>query len=209
MIDHIITRRRDLSECLTSRVMRSTQCSTDHMMQRTSNVASVRPPVRKKGMTSRKLNTVLLKSERTAMELENLISNTLCADMQNSSTSVVSTENLPEVTEEWAMLSKKLYDTSAEQLEFQKKRHRDWLDESNEEIVTIVKEKNLTHNNYLSRPTRANKLKWKELQRRVQRTTRDAKDKWWGDQARIKQRCADEGRIQAFYEGIKRVSGNQ
>ena len=200
MIDHVITRKDDMSECLSSRSMRGAQCNTDHMMQRVIIVATVRPPVRKTGMRAKRLNTALLKNEQKVLELKHSISGILA---QPESTRM----NQQDVTEEWASLSKRLYDTSVEQLGFQKKRHQDWFDENEEEIANTIAEKNKAHNKYLCRPTRANKQKWKEMQQRVQRVTRELKDKWWENNAREIQRCADEGRIQAFYESIKKVSG--
>ena len=74
MIDHVITRQTDLCECLSSRSMLGAQCNTDHMMQRAILVATVRPPLQKKGMKTKRLNTALLKSEEEAAELKNSIS---------------------------------------------------------------------------------------------------------------------------------------
>ena len=38
-------------------------------------------------------------------------------------------------------------------------------------------------------------------------TDRELKNSWWENNAKEIQLCADTGRIQAFYEGIKKVSG--
>ena len=57
MTDHVITRQTDLCECLSSRSMRGAQRNTNHLMQRAILVATVRPPMRKKGMKSKRLNT--------------------------------------------------------------------------------------------------------------------------------------------------------
>ena len=64
MIDHYMTRRRDFRECLVTRVMRGAQCGTDHLMQRMTLFADVRPSVRMTGVKFKKLNTAVLKTER-------------------------------------------------------------------------------------------------------------------------------------------------
>ena len=84
----------------------------------------------------------------------------------------------PDVSEERAALSMALYDTSAETLGFMKKRRQDWFNENNAAIVRIVAEKNQAHNNYLSRPSQSNELKWKELQTKVRDITREMKNTW-------------------------------
>ena len=204
MLDHMITRKKDMSECLITRVMRGAQCNTDHMMQRTIVAAKIRPPVRKTGMKSKKLNTHLLKSELKATELRNSLTAKLGTTV-NQPTPNAATP--PDVTVEWASLSETLHETSIETLGFMKKRHQDWFDENDASIAELVAEKNKAHNNYLSRPSRSNKLKWKELQTKVRDLTRELKNTWWENNAKEIQCCADTGRIQAFYEGIKKVNG--
>ena len=93
---------------------------------------------------------------------------------------------------------------STEILGYQKKRHQDWFDENDADIARVVKEKNNAHNNFLNHPTRNNNQKWKDLKRKVQMTTREMKNAWWDNNAKEIQRCADEGKLQAFYEGIKK-----
>ena len=191
-----------MAECLIARAMRGAQCDTDHIMQRAIVVAKIRPPVRKTGMKKTKINTNLLKNDVKSTELRNNITAKLLTNQRSSNN-----QNLPDVTEEWADFSKTLYDTTTETLGFLKKRHQDWFDDNDAAIAKLVFEKNSAHNNFLSKPTRANKSKWKELQARVQVLTREMKNSWWEKNAREIQQCADTGRVQAFYEGIKRVSG--
>ena len=88
-----------------------------------------------------------------------------------------------------------------------RKKHRDWFHENNQKRAHIISEGNKAHKNFLSRPCKANKQRYKYLQREVQLTTRILQNTWWEQQARDMQACADEGRVQNFYEGIKRVSG--
>ena len=57
MIDHVVTRRHDAKECRVTRVMRGAECSSVHLMQRTVLSMKIRPPICKRGISSRKLIT--------------------------------------------------------------------------------------------------------------------------------------------------------
>ena len=102
MIDHIITRKRDHSECLITRVMRGAQCNTDHSMQRAILVTSIRPPMRKTGLSAEKLNTAHLKCVQKASEFQTAITGALSPSSDGQVSQCV--------TEEWASLYKKLHD---------------------------------------------------------------------------------------------------
>ena len=128
MLDYIITKMRDVPECLITRVMHGAQSNTDHTMQRSIVTAKIRPSVRKTGTQSKKLNTALLRCEPKAMELRNYLATKLGTMTDQPLSSAVTT---PDISEEWAALSMALYDTSAETLGFMKKRHQDWFDENN------------------------------------------------------------------------------
>ena len=200
-LDHIIIRKRDLAECIITRVMRGAQCDTDHMMQRAILVAAVRPPIKKTGISTKRFNTSKLLTECGAAEFQRAVS------AEIGQLDAGAGLDTPNVTESWGALSDKLRTVCTEVLGYRRKRHQDWFDENNDEIVHIVAQKNQAHNNYLSRPTPNNKKKWKDLQRLVQQVTRDLQNSWWVQRARDIQASADEGRIQAFYEGIKSVTG--
>ena len=204
MIDQIMTRIRDFRECPVKRVMRGAQCGTDYLVRRMILLAAVRPPVRKTGVKSIKLNTAVLKTERGTDQLGSAI----CTVFYNQEPlAELNASSASTITQEWDAFSKKLYHVSSELLGFRRKRHREWFNENIQEIARIISEKNKAHNNFLSQPSIANKQRWKDLQQQVQLTTRILHIKWWKQQARYIQACAGEGSIQAFYIGIKRVSG--
>ena len=150
------------------------------------------------------LNTAILQTERGVEQLGAAISTALRGQEPIAEST---TDSSSAITRDWGALSKKLHQISTETMGFKRRRHRDWFDENNDEIARVIAEKNKAHNNYLSKPTEINKQRWKDLQRQVQSTTRTLQNAWWEQQARDIQECADEGRVQAFYEGIKRVTG--
>ena len=198
MIDHVALRKRDAKECRITRVMRGAECGTDHRMQRTVLSVKVRPPLPKRGMTSRKLNLNRLKSEDCSVALREQTATVLESLPISSSTSL---------SEAWSIAVEKIGNVATAVLGHQSKRHRDWFNENDAELTKSVQNKNVAHNNYLARPTTDNRNKFKLLQAKLQRETRHLKDSWWVAQAHEIQCCADEGRIQGFYEAIKRVNG--
>ena len=198
MIDHVAIRKRDSRECRITRVMRGAECGTDHRMQRMVLSVKIRPPVPKTGMTSRKLNLNRLKSEECSVALREQTASAL------ESHPISTSANLSET---WSTAVEKIGNVAAALLGHQSKRHRDWFNENDSELTRRVHNKNLAHNNYLAHPTADNRTKFKQLQAELQREARHLKNSWWVAQAQEIQRCADEGRIQGFYEAIKRVNG--
>ena len=197
MIDHVAIRRRDAKECRLTRVMRGADCSTDHRMQRTLLTVKIRPPVRRRGVTARKLDTNKLKSPEITHNFEERISAALEGVLpSNMSLSVA-----------WATAAERLSRVAVDVLGYRKKKHRDWFDENDEELNLLVAAKNSAHNSYLSNPSRHNHTNWKQLQSQLQRETRRLKNDWWIMQAQEIQRYADEGQAQSFYDAIKRVNG--
>ena len=198
MLDHVAIRKRDSKECHSTRVMRGADCGTDHRMQRSILNLKVRPPVRRRGMTARKLNTNLLNTEAVSRQFQEATSSDLTHQIDNP------IQNLDQA---WSTTAETLLGIAVDTLGYQKKRHRDWFDENDEELSSLVDKKNSAHNRYLSHPTRANKQAWTLLRAELQRESRRLKNEWWIAQAQEIQRCADEGRVQGFYDAIKRVNG--
>ena len=198
MLDHIAIRGRDSKECSSTRAMRGAECGTDHRMQRTILNLKIRPPVRKQGRSSRKLNTNLLKSDPIVLQLQEAAVTDLAPQLDTP---------IEDLNREWSATADWLLRTATEVLGYHKKRHRDWFDENDEALTRLVDNKNKAHNKYLAHPTRCNNDDWKRLRAELQRETRRMKDEWWTKQAHEIQSCADEGRIQGFYEAIKRVNG--
>jgi len=71
LIDFIITRQRDLSEFMDTRAMRGANCSTDHIMIRSTSRLKIPKQFKKKGKQPiRKLNVSKLKNDDTRSKLE-------------------------------------------------------------------------------------------------------------------------------------------
>ena len=198
MLDHVAIRKRDSKECCSTRVMRGADCGSDHRMQRSILNLKIRPPIRKRGVTSRKLNTNLLHTDTVSLQFREATSNNLAQQLVNP---------IQNLDEDWCTTADRLLETAVDTLGYQKKRHRDWFDENDAELTRLVDQKNSAHDRYLSQPTRANKQSWTSLRAELQRESRRLKNEWWVAQAQEIQKCADEGRVQGFYDAIKRVNG--
>ena len=115
-------------------------------------------------------------------------------------------ENLDQ---DWSAPAEKIFMIATDTLSYQKKRHSDWFDGNYEEFTHLVDKNNSAHNRYLLHPTRPNKQSWTLLGAELQRESSRLKNEWWIAQAQEIQRCGDEGRVQGFYDAIKRVDGHR
>ena len=202
MLDHIITRQRDKSDCTLTRVMRGAECGTDHQMQRATFRLSIRPPVRKRASATKKLNTALLNDHDFRQDFQLRIGR-LVREMGGGDVPLQQAS----VLESWGGFSEKLYATSAEALGRKKKKHRDWFDENDNEIQAILQNKNQRHNFYLSNPSISNANAWREVRSDTQRRVREVKNQWWLERAGEIQGYADGGQLKEFYDSIKEVTG--
>ena len=148
-------------------------------MQRSKFNICIRPPSRKNGIKSKKINTNMLKDNSKATELQNNISRLL-----GNGNEIRDLNTEDELNEWWKRATDKIKTACTETLGYVKKKHRDWFDESDLELSQILKDKNKAHNNYLSHPSIPNGNKWKDLQAETQRRIREVKNEWWLDQAK-------------------------
>ena len=118
MLDHVIIKQRDKSDCTVTRVMRGAECGTDHRMQRSIFRLSIRPPVRKRASTTNKLNTSLLNNndfrQEFQLRFERLVRELDVEDARPLQASML---------ESWEGFSNKLYAASSEALGKKKKKH--------------------------------------------------------------------------------------
>ena len=199
MLDHVIIRRRDLVDCLITRVMRGAECGTDHLMQRSILRLSIRPSIRRRCKTTKKLNTTLLNDQQKRQDFQRRIQDLLSAQV-NGAQDLLTLES-------WGSFSESLYSVSAEFLGRKKKTHKDWFDENNSGIQEILANKNRLHNNYMSNPSACNAAAWRSARSDTQQQIRELKNAWWLERAREIQEHADCGRMKEFYDAIKAVTG--
>ena len=72
------------------------------------------------------------------------------------------------------------------------RKHADWFDESNEEIMELVNEKNsLFHRTLDGRCTRGTRNKYKDVKSELHKKLRQMKNDWWTKKAAEIQSLAD------------------
>ena len=202
MLDHVMIRQRDKNDCTLTKVMRGAECGTDHLMQRATFRLFIRPPVRKRASTTKKLNTTLLNNSNFRREFQLRVEEAV----QAQTARLVSTPQASSL-DSWENFSNVLYATSYEALGKKKRQHRDWFDENDPEIQNILKDKNKKHNSYLSNPSTSSAMAWREARSSAQRQIRELKNQWWLGRAAEIQGYADNGKAKEFYDAIKAVTG--
>ena len=118
MVDHVTTRRQGAKECRETHAMRSVECSSDHLMHRTVLSMKYRPPICKRGVSSRKLNTNLLKSQDYVQTLKDKTSRAIAAQP---------TADNESINDSWSAAAKKLREVATEVLGFRERVHNDWF----------------------------------------------------------------------------------
>ena len=199
--DYIITRKRDLKDVKSTRVMRGPECSTDHYMVRSICSFRFRPKMKKQPQVARKLNTTLLKDETTCRELENKISAALVTE--------VTEDQQADIGKYWNQMKNTVYNTTKQYLGLKRAKRADWFDESDAEIANLVAEKNAKHKAYIATNSQVSKQELQKAKRKLQRKTRQLKNNWWLNKAKELQTLADQNNSAAFYSALKEVYGPQ
>eukprot|EP00795_Rhopilema_esculentum_P004053 gene4053-20229_t len=154
LLDYIITRRCDLKDFCSTRAMRGAECSTDDFMIRSKCHIKPKPlPMKKKGSKPpKKLNVKKLKEQSVNDQLVTAIN-------ENLQTLPTGTSN-----EQWRSLKNAVFSAASDVLGKPTRKHADWFEESNEEIMELVNEKNsLFHRTLDDRCTRGTRNeRWRE-----------------------------------------------
>ena len=195
LIDYIITRQRDLHDFLDTRAVRGANCSTDHIMIRSSTKLKIRSLIKKKGkQPHRKLDISKLKNEKIRSDLESAINDQL---VQVDGT----------LEEKWSSFRDTVYKASFEKLGSVIKRHEDWFDENSSELNTLIVNRNKSRVENLNRSTRSTKARLRHHNRLLQRRCRELKNQWWQGKAAELQVFADTNNVKGFYQSMKAVWG--
>eukprot|EP00057_Strongylocentrotus_purpuratus_P023176 XP_011677650.1 PREDICTED: uncharacterized protein LOC105444720 [Strongylocentrotus purpuratus] len=202
LIDYIITRQRDRIDVHSTRTMRGANCLTDHQLLRSKIAFALRSKRRKQGATKlAKLNTDRLHVNTQRLKLEQ--------DMEKALATWGVQEGMT-VDQTWASLSKVVYETASNTLGKPERKHQDWFDPEDSELLILMKKRNETHQHVLqTRSTRSTTTAYKEACRHLQRYTRKMKTTWWEKKAEDLQRSADNNDMKSFYTGLKEVWGPQ
>ena len=146
LLDYVITRRVDLADIRSTRAMRGADCSTDHYLIRSLCNIHIKPPRRKIGPTPvKKLNV----SKLADSEMQKVL-------MAHMETNMMNLSYNDTINNEWETLCEKVYKTSVDTLGHTTRKHQDWFDENDVEIVSLLEERRRTHDAFLSQPKTEN-----------------------------------------------------
>ena len=159
LIDYIITRRVDLADIRSTRAMRGADCSSDHSLIRSLCNFHIKPPRRKTGPTPvKKLNvSKLADSKMQALLMTNMEANVT---------------NLPcdgTINDQWENLCEKVYQTSVDTMGHTARKHQDWFDENDEDILSLLDDRRKAHGALLSQQTRSRNQRYAQAKSKVQK----------------------------------------
>ena len=141
LIDFIITRRRDISDILITRAMRGADCWTDHVMLRCKASFRIAGKQRKQpSSVKKKLDVNKLNSPQVQQDL----SDTLTKNLQQIS------QDISDPDAAWTAFRDAVYSTAEDVLGYPQRKHQDWFDENNQEILDLLARKRTAHAAWLS-----------------------------------------------------------
>ena len=108
----------------------------------------------------------------------------------------------------WTVFRDAVFSAAETALGFCKRKHQDWFDQNDQDILTLIEAKRSAHAAWLSDKNSAFKhAHFKQLRGQVQSRTRELKNAWWADKATEVQNHADNKRSKEFYAGLKSIFG--
>ena len=76
------------------------------------------------------------------------------------------------INNQWETLCEKVYKTSVDILARTTRKHQDWFDENDAEILSLLEERRRTHDAFLSQQTRNRKLRYTQAKSKLQKKLR-------------------------------------
>lgn len=148
--------------------MPSADCYTDHRPVRTKVAFTFKPPPKKKGAQTKKLQVNGLRHpEIKADFLANL-----AEKLQHSPN--------PDPESQWQEFKAAVQETAAETLGFSTRSNRDWFDESDTALQELLDKKRYYHNLLVSKPDDpATKAAYTAACSDVQASLRALQNDWW------------------------------
>lgn len=168
ILDYILVRQRDARDVLHTRVMPSADCYTDHRPVRTKVAFTFKPPPKKKGAQTKKLQgNGLRHPEIKADFLANL-----AEKLQHPPN--------PDPESQWQEFKAAVQETAAETLGFSTRSNRDWFDESDTALQELLDKNRYYHNLLVSKPDDpATKAAYTAACSDVQASLRALQNDWW------------------------------
>ena len=199
LIDYVITRRRDMNDIRVTRAMRGADCWTDHMMLRCKASFRIASRHRKQpSSVKKKLDVKKLDDP----QVQDALRESLARNLQQLP------QNATNLEAAWSSFRDTVHDTAKSVLGHPKKKHQDWFDDNDREILDLLARKTAAHAAWLSdKSSGAKHEAFKNLRSEAQVKIRQMKDTWWEAKAVELQGYADQHATKLFFSGLKSVYG--
>ena len=201
LIDYVIVRARDKQDVRVTKAMCGADCWTDHRLIISKMSMHIQPKRRPQGKKSAKrLNVAKLKSTMVANSFSKELDNRLL-DMKSDG---------PSIEEKWEVFRDTVHSTALEHVGPAARKHQDWFDENDEEISTLLTEKNRLLRAHQGDPSSAaKKAAFTNMRKTVTAKLRTMQDSWLSAKADEIQGYADRHDSKRFYDALKAVYGPQ
>ena len=101
-----------------------------------------------------------------------------------------------------------MFQASADSLGFAKKKHKDWFDENDASVSSLLDELHSLHIKYVNnKDFHVKKDHYNKMKQKTHAKLREMKDKWWCDRSRELQTAADTKNAKKFFSELKTVYG--
>ena len=87
------------------------------------------------------------------------------------------------ISNQWETFCVKVYETSIDTLEHTTRKHQDWFDENDAEILSLLEDRRRAHDTFLSQQTRNRKLRYTKAKSKLQKKLRAMQNAWWDKKA--------------------------
>ena len=199
LIDYVITRRHDIRDILITRAMRGADCWTDHVLLWCKAAFQLaRKHRRQASSTKKKLEVKKLSEPQVQDAIKDVLASNLPANLQADY----------DLEAAWSSFRYAVYNTAKSVLGHPRKKHQDWFNENNQEILSLLAEKTAADAAWLSdKDCTAKNDRFKKLWSEAQSKTRQMKDAWWAAKAEDLQGYADQHSTRLFFSGLRAVNG--
>ena len=161
----------------------------------------VRPPMRKRGSSRRRLDCARLEDTMTRNEFRRSL-----AEKLGELELLLSGENATE--QQWTAVTAALHEAAAQTIGFKSKNHQDWFNNNSESIHNLLSNMHKAHQETLNNPSSSTtRQRWQKARQEVQKTLRTMQNEWWTEKAQEIQSFADINDMHNFYNAVKSIYG--
>ena len=191
-IDFLLVRRRDIADVQIVRVMRGAECWTNPRLVQGKLNFVVKPRNRSCGTKlPKRLNIASLKNVAVKEKLGREMENIFC---ENS----------------WKNFKVSVYSACERILGFRKRKSRDWFDENDVTIHSLLESKSKAYNALSKCVTGFHELlslkfRFNSIKTEIQRELRKMQNTWWSKRADEFQLAADTKNTRVFYSLLREV----